>query len=118
MNWKEKAVEKLRKEAAEGQQGMKQQAIAPSLLETLEGFCEQDEEFAQAVVQSDSTFSEVCNRCVEGTGNSINGIDMYKKAVNLYFPGATIRFNISIELCGGGEESEKKNAVIDITDLL
>ena len=63
----------------------------------LAGFCKQDESFAQAVLDG-GTFAECIKYCTEGIGGStgISDIDIYRRAVQFYFPGAQVDFHISI----------------------
>lgn len=79
----------------------------------LAGFCKQDESFAQAVLDG-GTFAECVKHCTEGiSGNTgISDIDIYRRAVQFYFPGAQVDFHISIITEGAEtrihEEPERK----------
>ena len=79
----------------------------------LAGFCKQDESFAQAVIDG-GTFAECVKHCTEGiSGNTgISDIDIYRRAVQFYFPGAQVDFHISIITEGAEtrihEEPERK----------
>lgn len=63
----------------------------------LAGFCKQDESFAQAVING-GTFAECIKYCTEGIGGNtgISDIDIYRRAVQFYFPGARVDFKIQI----------------------
>ena len=63
----------------------------------LAGFCKQNESFAQAVING-GTFAECIKYCTEGIGGNtgISDIDIYRRAVQFYFPGAQVDFHISI----------------------
>lgn len=63
----------------------------------LAGFCKQDEAFARAVIDG-GTFAECIKYCTEGIGGNtgISDIDIYRRAVQFYFPGAQVDFHISI----------------------
>ena len=63
----------------------------------LAGFCKQDESFAQAVING-GTFAECIKYCTEGIGGNtgISDIDIYRRAVQFYFPGALVDFKIQI----------------------
>ena len=69
--------------------------------EVLKNFCKQDEEFAQAVVQTDKTFTNCMAAVVKKiSGNKgISDLDAFKEIVNFYFPGAGINFTMTIDLC-------------------
>lgn len=53
-----KAQDKLSQELSAAKLGKYAQAVAKPTLEALSTFCEQNEEFAQAVLQTDRTFAE------------------------------------------------------------
>lgn len=58
-------------------------------------FCQQDDVFAKAVVDG-GTFAD-CVRSISTTKcNGISDMEVYKRAVNFYFPGADIDFNMTI----------------------
>ena len=71
----------------------------------LAGFCKQNESFAQAVIDG-GTFAECIKYCTQGIGGTsefmfgsgagISDVDVYRRAVQFYFPGAQVDFHISI----------------------
>lgn len=63
----------------------------------LAGFCRQNEAFAQAVVNG-GTLPDCIKHCTEGLheNTGISDIDIYRRAVQFYFPGAAVDFHISI----------------------
>ena len=63
----------------------------------LAGFCKQNESFAKAIIDG-GTFAECIKYCTEGIGGNtgISDIDIYRRAVQFYFPGAQVDFHISI----------------------
>ena len=60
-------------------------------------FCKQNESFAQAIIDG-GTFAECIKYCTEGIGGNtgISDIDIYRRAVQFYFPGARVDFKIQI----------------------
>jgi len=98
--------------------------------EVLKNFCQQDEEFAQAVVQTDKTFSDCMAEVVKKIkgNNGISDLDAFKEIVSFYFPGAGINFSMTIDLCASVKKNitvsqsnapEKKTALnISLDDLL
>lgn len=92
------------------------QAVHDALLD----FCEQDGEFAQAVVQG-GTFEDcmkAVGKCV--TGSSISDMEAYGAAVKFYFPGAEIRVTMKIDLLGAvreDEPDEEPALLIDLSDF-
>ena len=119
-NYYQKAVEKL---SASKITGQKERVMAALVADTLRSFCDQNEEFAQAVSQGGS-FQECMNHVAKGVGQSISDFDAYKKAVQFYFPGAEIRIRMRIDLIGdaekveNAEEKKPEGIVINLEDLL
>lgn len=119
------AIELLKNGAKEKMGNYKADAMKKFVAEALQGFCRQDDEFAQAVVQGGS-FKD-CMKTVAGkvNGNHISDIDAYRAAVGFYFPGATIQFQMAIDLCGSvieaGAESAKpveQTKILNLEDFL
>jgi len=106
----QKAIDKLTKELAEvkGGTGMVD-VIKKDVQKTLISFCKQDEEFAQAIVQSDKTFGECCHEIVKGATLGISDIEAYRKAVQFYFPDAGIKMAMTINLCASVDGSSEDN---------
>jgi len=81
----------------------------------LTGFCRQNEAFAQAVLNGGS-LPECIKHCVQGLheNTGISDVDIYRRAVQFYFPGAQVDFHISIVTEGAEtrihEEPEQKPA--------
>ena len=98
MEFLEKAREKLKKEL-DGVNGQKEGAVKLYVMEALLRFAEQDEEFAQAIVQGGS-FKDCVAAVCKGVGNSISDLEAYRRAAAFYFPGSTVRFEMHIDLIG------------------
>lgn len=96
MGFLEQAREKLKKEL-DGVNGQKERAVKLYVMEALLSFAEQDEEFAQAIVQGGS-FKDCVAAVCKGVGNSISDLEAYRRAAAFYFPGSTVRFEMHIEL--------------------
>lgn len=115
-NYTIEAIDKIEKELRElneaGKASFKAKAVAKKTAETLIVFCGQDNEFAQAIVQSDKTLSEACEYAVKDCKNSTSDIEVYRRVVELYFPGATVEMKMTIDLCGSVKE---KGTVIDLS---
>lgn len=106
-NWAEQAVKKLEEAEQKGVGGQKERAMLSAVAAQLKNFCQQDEEFAQAVVQG-GTLGECLKKVAAGTGSSISDLDAYKKAVQFYFPGAEVHMELTIDLIG--KAAKKKPA--------
>lgn len=122
---KELAIQKLDKE----QKDLKTKshhvnAMKQAVHDALSEFCRQDEEFAQAVLQGGS-FADCMAAVSAGVGISISDRDAYRRAVQFYFPGADIRFQMTLNLCAGVEDGPKpaperpdKPKVLSLFDLM
>ena len=128
-DFRDEALKKLR-EGAKSVRGSKEMAMKEAVRATLETFCTQDEEFAQAVVQGGS-FSDCMTAVAKGVGGHISDLEAYKKAVQFYFPGAEIRMQMTIDLIGAAAAKEPEpytpkhasntkpeNIVLDFTEFL
>ncbi len=70
--------------------------IAKPCMEALISFCEQDEEFLQAV--HDGDFVECMKKITGNIGKSISDIEVYRRAAEHYFKGAKVRFEMQIQV--------------------
>ena len=114
----EQAIKKLDTEFKDCK-GLSQKGKAVSLpvLDALKSFCEQNTEFAQAVVQTDKTFKDCVESTVKGCGNAISDEDVYTKAADFYFSGAKVYCKPVIDL-GDDGFSNKKPMKLSLDDLL
>ena len=103
-NWPTQAVKKLT-DGKKDVKGQKAAAMAPAVYDTLKKFCQQEPEFAQAVVQGGS-FAECMAAVAKGVGSAISDLEVYCKAVQFYFPGAKIHFQMDIDLVGDAAKPE------------
>ena len=118
MNELNQIKEKLEKEMAEIKDS-KAEVVAQPTLNALIEFCRQESEFAQAIIESSKTFSECCKSVVKGVGNAISDLEVYKKAVQFYFEGADIRFEMKIDPCASVTgETGKESLAISLMDLI
>lgn len=97
---KDDTVKKLKKEMEETRKSGSQraQAIVSAVYNALDVFCGQEPEFEQAVEQSGKTLREVCEACVKGVGTSISDLEVYRRAVAEYFPGAQVECVMTIRM--------------------
>ena len=106
------AIEKIKKESKGYKGNWYGGVIAKPTAEALEQFCEISEEFAAAVVNSDKSFSDCIGKVVEGIKNAISDLDVYKRAVQFYFPTADVKFDMRI-IISGEENVEKPVETVD-----
>lgn len=90
--------------------GQKQKVMAPAVHDALLDFCRQDAEFSQAVAQGGS-FADCMDAVAKGVGQSISDLEAFRKAVQFYFPGADISFQMRIDLCASvsGEPLQERS---------
>lgn len=80
--------------------GRHEQAVANSVAAALQEFCNQEPEFEQAITQSGKTFGDCLHDICKGIGGAISDLELYSRAVRFYFPVASVRFHMTIDLCG------------------
>lgn len=115
-DWLKLAIDKLEAQSSNFKGDNKAQAVKSAVVETLTTFAKQESEFAQAIAESDKTLSDVCTATVRGVGNSISDLEVYQKAVQEYFPGAKVKFEMKIDLVG--DAADPKTLNFDLLDLV
>lgn len=101
-----KAIQKIEGGIA-AVKGQKENVVKRPVADALISFCRQQEEFAQAVVQSEKTFADCVAHVVKGCGNALSDIEAYRKAVGFWFPGAVVDMVLTIRM-SEYEEPEKE----------
>ena len=105
LNYRQQASEKLNKEYKDCKGNRYVDAMKSAVKDALLKFIEQDNEFAQAIVQGGS-FTDCMKEVAKGVGSSISDIDAYKRAVQFYFKGADISFTMVVKLNPHEESTE------------
>ncbi|WP_270750004.1 hypothetical protein [Pseudoruminococcus massiliensis] len=102
-----------------GQLSQKVKAIAEPTANALVAFCEQSEEFARAVIDGDD-FINCLIMISKDFGNAVSDFEVYSKAVQFYFPGAVIKFEMKILMSEYELEStpNKENLSLSLDSLL
>ena len=118
MDYTENAINKIREEY-DKLKGLSQYAkvVAPYVRDELEVFCKQDKEFAQAVVQTDKKLKDCIESTVKGCKDSVSDLTVYKRAVEFYFPGATVHMTLTIDLIGSAATPQKQSIGLSFDDL-
>lgn len=111
-----KAVEKI-EGGIDAVKGKKESVVKRPVADALISFCRQQEEFAQAVVQSDKTIADCVAHVVKGCGNALSDIEAYRKAVGFWFPGAVVDMVLSIRM-SEYEEPAPETATETVPDVL
>ena len=108
-NITEKAIEKLNAEYKDFKGGNKEKAVLPYVRNRLEDFCRQDIRFAQTLFRFKRTLSDCLREIMKDVGNSISDIDVYRRAIQFYFPNSEVDFNVVIKITGDGPSEEEIN---------
>lgn len=121
------AIQKLKKEYQAAKGDKYGSVVKKPLLDVLCDFCRQDAEFAQAVYQGGS-FEDALAAAVKGAQNHTPDIQIYRQAVQFYFPGSDIQLTMKINLCASAEDKEpetperlttdKPSISLDLSDFL
>lgn len=112
-NFQKEAIEKLDKGEQAKLTDKREAAMKRAVHDALCEFCQQDYEFAQAVVQGGS-FADCMKAVAKGVGGSISDLEAYRRAVRFYFPGSDVVFQMKIALCEA--DKEEANAASKATD--
>ena len=123
--YRNEALKKLQEGAKNGRFDRYASAMKVDVLRQLESFVEQDDEFAQAVVQGGS-FEDCMKAVAKSCGPCLSDLEAYQRAVRFYFPGAKVHSHITIDLIGDAagqdqkrEEPEKHQSImLDFTQFL
>lgn len=101
-SWADQALKKLDAEKSKVA-GNHANLMKNEVLYAMKVFCQQNEEFAQAVVQGGS-FQDCMKKVAASVGNCIPDREAYKRAVQFYFPGAQVVVELTIDLIGDAAE--------------
>lgn len=94
--------EKLTAELTNAKLGKYENVVKSYVLDEICIFAKQNSEFAQAIEQSDKSFADCLKATVKGAGASLEDLEVYKRAVAFYFPGADIKCTMTLDLGDGG----------------
>ena len=94
--------EKLTAELKNVKLGRHETEVKNAVLRTICKFCEQNAEFKQAIEQSGKSFADCLKATVKGADASLEDLEVYKRAVAFYFPGADIKCTMTLDLGDGG----------------
>ena len=105
MDMQKEALAKLKAEKKTAKCDRSSSAMKGAVCEALELFCRQDGEFAQAVVQG-GTFEDCMKAVAKNCGNAISDLEVFRRAVQFYFPGADVKFHMTVNLCASVDDEE------------
>lgn len=101
------AIEKIQKEFADFKGGNKETAVSSYVSTIIQDFCKQDMRFAEVVYKFKRTLSDCCKDIMKGAGAHISDIDVYRSAVQFYFPNSEINMNMTISITGEAPPEEE-----------
>lgn len=97
--YRDQALKKIQAEYKSGKYDRYGQVMKADVLRQIEDFIEQDDEFAQAVVQG-GTFEDCMKAVAKSCGQALSDVEAYRRAAAFYFPGATVKMQLTIDLIG------------------
>lgn len=106
MNWKNEALKKLDRECTGFTGDRYALAMKEAVADALRDFCQQNEEFAQAVVQGGS-FTDCMKAVAKGCGSALSDLEAYRRAAAFYFRDAQVKMELRIQLEPDAEEDGK-----------
>ena len=109
---KEKAIKKI-EDGCRNYKGSKHgSVVVRSVADTLEQFCENNDDFAAAVLGEDKHFADCIAAVTHEVGAAISDIEAYRRAVRYFFPDADVRLtDADLE---GMSKNELKSALYEI----
>ena len=119
----EEAITRLEKEK-EKVRDSKSLPVCAAVVAALSEFCRQEEEFAEAVLQSDKGLIGCMDAVMKGVGPNksvLSDLEAYQRAVGYFFPGADVKFHMTVDLIGSAAAEEIPRAQVldfDLFDLL
>jgi len=115
MSWSNQAISKLRKELEQVKGGAAINVMKRPVCDAVIAFCQQNEEFAQAVVQG-GTFDLCMKHVAKGVGSALSDFDAYRRAASFYFEGAQVKAELHIQL-EPVEYDTSNDIVLNLTDF-
>lgn len=117
-NYYDLARKKLVEEEKSFSGGQKEKVVYKDVSRTLQSFCG-EEWFAKAVLQTSNTLSDCCKEIMSHVnGSGISDFEVYKRAVEFYFPTATVKFKMEITLNDQREDNPGNGQIISLLDLI
>lgn len=109
------AIEKLKEEskAYKGTHGV----VRDGVLSALKLFCQQSEDFAKVIYESEKSFDSCMKTVLHNHGGCLSDIEAYRRAVCFYFENADVEFEMKI-LLPEGSEKEKSAVILNLFDLM
>lgn len=81
--------------------------IFPHVVKTLRGFIEEDDRFAEVFANTVRTVSECCAAVVDKSGDVMSDLEVYRKAVQFYFPTMSVSRPRRVTSCSCGRRTSR-----------
>lgn len=94
----QRAISRLTDELAQVKGDRYVEVTKNSVAEALMDCCNKSEAFAAVVADSPHTLSECMASICKGLGSSISDIELFRRAVQFYFPTANVCFDVTITM--------------------
>ena len=114
----ERAVEKLNDKDQLKTSDRYSKVVLSSVREMLVDFCYQSSVFAGAIVDCKKTLAECCETIMKKCGSSISDLEVYRRAVQFYFPGAEIEYQMRIKVNPFEKETKEASEGVKTLSLL
>lgn len=113
---REKAIERLRNEleALDGKNKYVA-AVAEEVTAALIQFCEQNDEFAEAVAKDSRSLGECLEAVVKDVKGYLSDQEAYERAADFYFAGAEVVMEPRIRLAG---DAPQDDVLVSLEDFL
>lgn len=89
--------------------GNKEKAVSSYVHNVISDACDQSEQFAGVVCAFKRTLSDCLKDIMKDAGNSISDIDVYRKAIQFYFPNSEINCTVEITHTGDAPGEDEIN---------
>lgn len=117
------AIEKITKETEAVPASGKDGAVRYAVRDALVNFCRQSQEFAESITATGKCMKECIHEIMSGVGQSISDVEVYRRAVEFWMPGTTVKAEIRVILPDVRENEaedkpKQKVKILSLEDLL
>jgi len=104
------AKEKVKREFENlGKIGNKESAVSTYVHTVIQDACGQSEQFAEVVYKYKRTLADCLKEIMKNVGNAISDIDVYRRAIQFYFPNSDVSAVTTITLTGDAPDESEIN---------
>jgi hypothetical protein len=87
--------------------GNKEKAVSSYVHNVISDACDQSEQFSRVVYDFKRTLGDCLKEIMKGVGSSISDIDVYRNAIQFYFPNSEIHATTTITFTGEPPSEEE-----------